>query len=158
MSSKLAQLTEAYSIDDIEKLLAERRQLATFDVDKTVVNMPDKLLQVVNHAHACEIDNTIPCIEEFYCDTMRAVYGVHYFDKLEALHGHDYHNGNLHLQTLKQVDESVAEWIQAEATEWCKTASGKMFRSNSSVARAAYMEALANKRGMTMYNAVVLAQ
>ncbi|CAL9975214.1 hypothetical protein VPHK567_0194 [Vibrio phage K567] len=148
--SNLVQLTESYSIEEIEGLLRERKRMSTFDTN-TLEAFPDKAARVIKRAHQCETGNTVPYLEEFYCDIMRSAYGQDYFDKLEALHGAAYHCGQLSKQTLKLVSDSDVDDITAEAEAWLKTHSGGMFSSTKSVARSAYKEALANKRGLTFF-------
>lgn len=150
MAKKLLELTESFSVEEIEELLRERKRMSKFD-NNTLESFPDKAASVIKLAHKCEHGNTVPCLEEFYCDIMRSAYGQDYFDKLEALHGSNYHFGNVSRQTLRLAPSTVAQDIEAETDAWLKTTSGKLFSSSSSVARRAYKEALANKLGYTLF-------
>ncbi|CAM0053451.1 hypothetical protein VPHF86_0183 [Vibrio phage F86] len=148
----LKSITEGYSLSELEELVAQRRKesqfVAKWDDQETFIN---KCAALIMPRHQSELENRTDDLHEFYCAMMRVAFGNDYFDKLESLHGSVAGNGGI----IRTVDQYEAEEIRNKVAEWMQNGSGKlMFSSTASVARAAYMEAIANSRGLTMYDTV----
>ena len=144
---QLSNITEAYSIEALEELLRQRKKatefVATWGDSEYFINHVAKLTMP---AHQEELAQRRVCEHNFYCDFMRIAFGQDYFEKLETLHGY----GRTGLELADQHDMSV---YQKMSDEWInnKKGSGSMFSDCKSTARAAYMEALANMDGRTIY-------
>ncbi len=148
----LKSITEGYSLSELEELVAQRRKESQFEATwsdhETFIN---KCATIIMPRHQSELENRTDDLHEFYCSMMRVAFGNDYFDKLESLHGSVAGNGGI----IRTVDQYESKEIQEKAAAWMQHGSGKlMFSSAGSVARAAYMEAVANTRGLTMYEAV----